>query len=148
MKKKQNKNNNNNNNKKQQQQQQQQKKKKQQQQQKHILINTFILNEKMQLRLVCTNLKGCLWKQRTHKGTKIADSVFIKYLRVTGYWYITHLLAGFYSDVVEYRNWSQGDWVRENVISTFHILHLAPIVNNPHVCIKLLEFHFTWISDS
>ena len=39
--------------------------------------------------------------------------------------------------------------VRENVILLFfHLLHLAPAINNPHVCIKLLESHFTSFSDT
>ena len=72
---------------------------------------------------------------------------------VTGYRYITHLYclavhAGFCRDVVECKTLNPADRVRSLVgeycyLHFFHLLYLVPNVNNPHVCIKLLESHFT-----
>ena len=62
--------------------------------------------------------------------------------------YCLAVQAGFYSDVVECKTLSPVDRVRSPVgekcyFHFFHLLHLTPNVNNPHMCIKLLESHFT-----
>ena len=61
--------------------------------------------------------------------------------------YCLAVQAGFYSDAVECRTESSEPGLIPGrgklLFPFFQLLHLAPNVNNLHVCIKLLESHFT-----